>query len=180
MQVRADLEVRVAGEPSRMVSSLRSALTAVDPHLRLDVRPLNDRVRATVTQDVLVTRVTAAFGMMALLLAALGLYGIMAYTTTRRTGELGLRLALGAQPVGLLTMVIREGAVLAGLGVVVGVPVGLAATRLVRTQLYGVSPFDPPSLAGAVAVLLLTALAASYFPARRAAATDPLVALRAE
>jgi ABC-type antimicrobial peptide transport system permease subunit len=174
------LNVRVDGEPSRVLPSLRSALAAVDPHLRLDVRPLNDRVRATVTQDVLVTRVTAAFGLMALLLAALGLYGIMAYTTTRRTGELGLRLALGAQPVGLLGMIIREAGVLAGLGVLLGVPVGLAATRLVRTQLYGVSPFDPPSLAAAVVVLLVTALAASYFPARRAAATDPLVALRAE
>jgi ABC-type antimicrobial peptide transport system permease subunit len=174
------IEARVAGAPSGLVSSLRTALLAVDPHLPLEVHPLNDLVLATVSEDVLVTRVTAAFGTLALLLAALGLYGVMAYTTSRRRGELGLRLALGAQPGGLLRMIIREAAVLAGLGVLLGVPVGLAAARLVRTQLFGVSPFDPPSLAGAVVVLLVTALAASYLPARRAAATDPLVALRAE
>jgi ABC-type antimicrobial peptide transport system permease subunit len=118
--------------------------------------------------------------MLALLLAALGLYGVTAYATSRRTAELGLRLALGAQPGWLLRMVIGEGAALAGLGVLVGVPAGLAASRLLRTQLFGVGPFDLPSLGAAVVVLLVTALVAAYLPARRAAATDPLVALRAE
>lgn len=174
------LEVRVAGDPSRLISSLRTALLAVDPNVPFSIHPLNDLVRASVAQNVLVTQVTAVFGMLALLLAALGLYGVTAYATSRRTGELGLRLALGAQPGGLLLMIIREAAALAGVGVLLGVPVGLAATQLVRTQLFGVSQFDPPSLAGAVAVLLATALAACYLPARRAAATDPLVALRAE
>ncbi|MGE5145077.1 MAG: FtsX-like permease family protein, partial [Acidobacteriota bacterium] len=174
------LEVRVAGDPSPLVSSLRTALLAVDPNVPFGIHLLNDLVRASVAQNVLVTQVTAVFGMLALLLAALGLYGVTTYATSRRTGELGLRLALGAQPGGLLAMIIREAAALAGVGVLLGVPAGLAATRLVRTQLFGVSPFDPPSLAGAAVVLLVTALAASYLPARRAATTDPLVALRAE
>jgi predicted permease len=174
------LEVRVAGDPSRLVSSLRTTLLAVDPHVPFSIHPLNDLVRATVAQNVLVTQVTAVFGMLALLLAALGLYGVTTYATSRRTAELGLRLALGAHPGWLLRMVIREGAALAGLGVLVGVPAGLAASRLLRTQLFGVGPFDLPSLAAAVVVLLVTALVAAYLPARRAAATDPLVALRAE
>ena len=174
------LEVRVAGDPARLVSSLRTALLAVDPNVPFGVHPLPDLVRDSVAQNVLVTQVTAVFGMLALILAALGLYGVTAYATSRRTAELGLRLALGAQPWGLLRMIIREGAGLAGIGVLVGVPAGLAATRLLQPQLFGVRPFDPASLAAAVVVLLVTALAASYLPARRAAATDPLVALRAE
>jgi ABC-type antimicrobial peptide transport system permease subunit len=124
--------------------------------------------------------VTTLFGALALLLAALGLYGVTAYATSQRTGEFGLRIALGAEPRSVSRMVVREALVLAAAGVAAGLPAGVAAARLIRDQMFGVGPLDPPSLAMAAGVLTMTALVASYIPARRAARIAPLDALRAE
>src|SRR6185295_15325642 len=148
--------------------------------LRFDVDAVNDLVRASVAQDILVAQVTTFFGILALALAALGLYGITAYATSQRTGELGLRAALGAEPGGVMRMILGEAIALAALGVGIGVPIGLVATRLIRERLFGVGPIDVPSLSVAVAVLIATSIVASYLPARRAARVGPLDALRAD
>jgi predicted permease len=174
------MEIRVDGDPSRFVAPIRHALLAADRTLPLDVATLGDLVRASVSEDVLVTKVTAFFGLVTLVLAALGLYGVTAYTTAQRTSELGLRVALGAEPARVAGTIVAEALGLALAGVAIGLPIGLAATRLIRDQIFGVGAVDPPSLAGAVGVLVSAALLASYLPARRAARVDPLESLRAE
>jgi predicted permease len=174
------LEVRVNGSPSQYVEPLRASLSDVNSKLSLEIDPLNDLVRDSVSQDLLVTRVTTFFGLLGLVLAALGLYGVTTYTTSRRTAEFGLRAALGAEPIELARMVLAESVRLVAIGVAIGVPAGLVATRFVRSQIFGVSAIDIPSLSAAVTVLLATALVASYLPARRAARVGPLGALRSD
>jgi ABC-type antimicrobial peptide transport system permease subunit len=120
------------------------------------------------------------FCIVTLVLAALGLYGVTAYSTSQRTSEFGLRVALGAEPGRVTRMVLGEGVRVAMIGVVIGVPAGLAATRLIRAQLFGVASIDLLSLAIAIVVLMTTAVVASYLPARRAAKVGPLEALRLE
>ena len=120
------------------------------------------------------------FGILATLLAAIGLYGVMAYTVTRRTREIGIRLALGAGRSSLLKLVLREVALLTVVGVAIAIPVALAVTRLVRSELYGIVPNDPLSIAGAAVVLASVALLSGYIPAERATRVDPLTALRYE
>ena len=124
--------------------------------------------------------VTGVLGGVGLLLAAVGLYGIIAYSVSRRTREIGVRVALGAQRWDVLGMVVREGMRLAGTGVVVGVLMAVAATRLIAGLLFNVSPIDGMTFAGMSVLFIAVALLASYLPARRAAATDPLTALRSD
>jgi ABC-type antimicrobial peptide transport system permease subunit len=124
--------------------------------------------------------VTTFFCIVALVLAALGLYGVTAYSTSQRTSEFGLRAALGAEPGEVTRMVLGEAVRVAIVGIVIGVPAGLAATRLIRTQLFGVGTVDLPSLGVAIVVLMMTAVVASYLPAKRAARVGPLEALRLE
>jgi predicted permease len=174
------MEVRVAGDPPQFVGPIRDALLAADRAIPLDISPLPDLVRESVAQDVLVTQVTTFFGIVALVLAALGLYGVTAYATTQRTSELGLRVALGAEPTNLVAMIVGEALSLTVAGVAIGLPAGLGAARLIRGQIFGVGTVDPPSLAVAVAVLVGVSLVAGYLPARRAARIGPLEALRAE
>jgi predicted permease len=173
-----ELQVHVRGAPGRFIEPVRQALLAADRTVPIDVTPLAERVRGSVSQDALLTQVTAFFGAIALILAALGLYGVTAYATTQRTGEFGLRAALGAEPWRVARMVLRDAVIVAMSGVTVGVPIGLLATRLLRGALFGVSPLDLPSLSVAVGTLVLTALVASYLPAWRAAKVSPLQALR--
>jgi len=174
------LEVRVTGDPLRYVAPLQQALLTANPSLSFEINPLNDLVRGSVSQDVLVTRVTTFFGLLGLVLAALGLYGVTTYATSRRTAEFGLRAALGAEPNDIARMVLAESVRLVALGLAIGVPAGLIATRLARSQIFGVNAIDIPSLSAAVAVLLATALVAAYLPARRAARVGPLGALRSD
>jgi len=162
------------------VGPIRRAVEDVDRTLPIAVDPVNDLVRGTVSKDVLLEQVTMCFCIVTLVLAALGLYGVTAYSTSQRTSEFGLREALGAEPGDVTRMVLGEAVRVAGLGVVIGVPAGLAATRLIRAQLFGVGAIDLPSLGAAVAVLVATAVVASYVPARRAAKVGPLEALRLE
>jgi ABC-type antimicrobial peptide transport system permease subunit len=177
---QAKLAVHVRGDPSRLVEPIRRAVEDVDRALPAAVDPVNDLVRGTVSQDVLLVRVTIFFCIVTLVLAALGLYGVTAYSTSQRTSEFGLRAALGAEPGDVTRMVLGEAVRVAIIGVVIGVPAGLAATRLIRTQLFGVGTIDLPSLSVAIVVLVATAVAASYLPARRAAKVGPLEALRLE
>jgi ABC-type antimicrobial peptide transport system permease subunit len=123
---------------------------------------------------------TTGFGVLALALACVGIYGIMAYSVANRTNEIGIRLALGAQPGQVRGMILRESGWLASVGVVVGVGGALALTRLVKSMLYGVQPWDPATLVAGGLLLLAVALAASWIPARRAAGVQPMDALRHE
>ena len=177
---QAKLAVHVRGDPSRFVEAIRRAVEDVDRTLPNFVNPVNDLVRDTVSQDVLLVQVTTFFGIVTLVLAALGLYGVTAYSTSQRTSEFGLREALGAEPGDVTRMVLGETVRVAIIGVVIGVPAGLAATRLIRAQLFGVGTIDLPSLSIAIVVLMATAVVASYLPARRAANVGPLEALRLE
>ena len=123
---------------------------------------------------------TAGFGLLALALACVGIYGIMAYTVAQRTNEIGIRLALGAQPGQVRGMILRESTWLAIAGIVAGTGAALGLTRLVKSMLYGIQPWDPATMVGGVLVLLAVALAASWIPARRAAGVQPMEALRHE
>jgi predicted permease len=177
---QAKLAVHVRGDPSRLVEPIRRAIESVDRTLPIFVNPVNALVRGTVSQDVLLVQVTTFFCVVTLVLAALGLYGVTAYSTSQRTSEFGLREALGAEPGDVTRMVLGEAVRVALIGVVIGVPAGLGATRLIRAQLFGVGTIDLPSLSIAIAVLVATAVVASYLPARRAARVGPLEALRLE
>ncbi|HEY2379017.1 MAG TPA: ABC transporter permease [Gemmatimonadaceae bacterium] len=177
---QAKLSVHVRGNPSRFVGPIRRAVEDVDPKLPVFVDPVNDLVRGTVSEDVLLEQVTMFFCLVTLVLAALGLYGVTAYSTSQRTSEFGLRAALGAEPGNVTSMVLGEAVRVAIIGVIIGVPAGLAATRLIRAQLFGVGTIDLPSLSIAIVVLVATAVVASYLPARRAAKVGPLEALRLE
>ena len=177
---QAKVMVHVRGDPARFVGPIRQAVEDVDRALPIFVDPVNDRVRGTVSQDLLLVQVTTAFCVITLVLAALGLYGVTAYSTSQRISEFGLRAALGAEPGDVTRMVLAEAVRVAAVGIVIGVPAGLAVTRVIRAQLFGVGAIDVPSLGVAIAVLITTALVASYLPARRAAKVGPLEALRLE
>ena len=175
------LEVRSSGDPAPLVVPLERALRAGDPSLTvLSVDRLSDLVGESVTRDRLVAQVVSAFGILALLLAGLGLYGVISYAALRRTSEFGLRIALGAEPGNVTRMVLGEALQLTAAGAIVGVPVALVAARILRGQLFGIGVFDPPSVAGAVVVLGVSAALAGYIPALRASRVAPLEALRAE
>lgn len=172
---------RTAADPGELASMLRRELVAVDPAIAVSsVNTLDAIVSAEAAQPRFRSRLLAALAAMALGIAAVGLYGVVAHGVSQRTKELGVRMALGADRANLLALVFREGAALAGAGVVLGVAGSLAATRLLSNLLYGIGPTDGMSFVLAAGVLLLVAGCATYLPARRASRLDPAVALRAE
>jgi len=174
-------EVRTTGDPSTVVQPIRRAVVSIDPSLPIDgVDPLPTLMRQSIREERLVARLASVFGAFALLLAAIGLYGVMTYAITRRTGEIGLRVALGAQRSDVIRMVLVDALRLVAVGLVVGVPVALLSMRFLRAQLHGVDAADPISIAVAVGVLVTSAVVAVLLPASRAARVSPIVALRAE
>jgi predicted permease len=175
-----ELQIHVRGDPARYVAPIRQALLSLDRTVPVVLSPLAERVKHSLAQDALLMQVTTFFALLALTLAALGLYGVTSYASARRTSEFGLRTALGAESWRVAAMVLREALAMALCGVAIGVPLGAAATRLLRGTLYGVTPLDPESLGGTVLLLVLTTVLASYLPARRASRVSPLDALRAE
>jgi putative ABC transport system permease protein len=175
------LTMRTEGDPFAAAREAQKAVWAIDPDQPVaGVRSLEDLLRGTVAERRLSMWLLAAFGALALLLAAIGIYGVMAFSTAQRTRELGIRLALGAQPGDVLDLVLREGARLSAWGVGLGVAGSLVASRAVSSMLFGVSPTDPLTFVAVVILLGGAALLASYVPARRATRVDPLVALRQE
>jgi putative ABC transport system permease protein len=176
---RVTIAVRTAsGAPTSLIGSLADALGRVDPRAALTFRSLSEQVDATLTQERLVARLSIFFGGLALLLAALGLYGVTSYAVNTRRTEIGIRMALGANPAGVVRLVLRRVAFLVLIGVATGAALSLWASRFVATLLYGLEPRDPATLVGAAVMLCAIGLLAGWLPARRAARTDPTVVLR--
>jgi ABC-type antimicrobial peptide transport system permease subunit len=163
------------------MDELRQVLAAIDPRLpAYQMRSLADTLSASLAQRSFAVKLLHGFAALALLLAGLGLYGVLAYDVTQRTREIGVRMALGARPSQALALVARESAAVVGVGAVVGCAGTLASARFFAGLLFGVGPTDPLALLAAVLVLGAISLAATLLPARRAALVDPAVALRAE
>jgi predicted permease len=174
-------ELRTNGDPAKLVTPARLELRSTHPSLLiLSNDPLTALMRLSISQDLLVSWMASLFGALALSLAALGLYGVMTYATTRRTSEFGLRMALGAESRTVGRMVLGEAMRLVVGGTILGLPLAIAATRLLRNQLYGVNVIDLPSIVIALVVLAVSAALAGYLPATRAARVGPLEALRTE
>ena len=173
--------VRTFLPPQQVVPQIRSVMRAIDRDVPLnDFRTLEEQVHFNIRQDELTMRLAAAFAALATILAMLGLYGVMAHGVARRTREIGIRMALGAAPAKIRSMVMRELIWILGFGLGVGIPAALAATRLVESRLFGVKGRDVTVVAAATLLLALTAAVAAWWPARRASRVDPLDALRYE
>jgi putative ABC transport system permease protein len=173
--------VRVPGNPAAVVASARAAVASIDDGLPLEnVRPMSEVISATAVQPRFTTLVMSFFAGVAFFLAALGLYGILAYTVEQRTREIGVRVALGADKRTIFRLILGNGMALALVGVIVGVPAALMLTRLMGGVLSGITSSDPVTYLAVVAMLATSALLASYLPARRATRVDPLVALRTD
>jgi predicted permease len=173
--------VRARGNPADAAASARAAVSSIDPGLPLaNVRPMADVVSAAAGQPRFAALVMSFFAGAAFLLAALGLYGILAYGVQQRIREIGVRMALGAGNREILGLILGHGMGIALVGIILGIPAALASTRLMRGVLSGVASSDPLTYVAVVSMLLLSALLASYLPARRATRVDPLVALRTE
>ena len=175
------LQVRTVGDPAKVTAAIRREVQTVDANVPVNkVRTLEAQLDESLSQERLVATLSSCFGAFALLLAAVGLYGVLAYNVTRRTNEIGLRMALGAERGGVIWMVFREALLLVGMGVAIGVPLALALARSVSSLLYGLKPTDPLTILAAVVLLFAVAGIASYLPARRASRVDPMAALRYE
>ncbi|HEX3927315.1 MAG TPA: ABC transporter permease [Gemmatimonadales bacterium] len=175
------IAVRAAGDPLRLVPALRNAIHEVDRDLPIArVRTMDDMLSASMGQRRLSMVLLVLFAAIALLLASLGIYGVMSFAVAQRTRELGVRVALGASRENVLGLVLRQGMALAAIGAVLGIAGALGLTRLMTAQLYGIHPDDPATFATVTAVLLLVAVAATLIPALRATRVDPIIALREE
>jgi putative ABC transport system permease protein len=173
--------VRAQGDPISLMTPLRQSVAEVDPAVPLyNLGTMQGRLVDSLAQSRFSTMLLTVFGAIALLLAAIGVYGVISYGVAQRTQEIGIRMALGARHGDVLAMVVRHGAMLAAVGMVVGLVGALALSGLLSTLLFRVSPTDPPTFAGGIVVLMAVAVLAAALPARRAARTDPMVALRSE
>jgi predicted permease len=169
------------GDPPGMEVKVRKAIASVDPTLVVDdVVPYGKVVSNDFHQQNMIATLTSLFGLLGLALAAVGLYGVMAYTVEQRTNEIGLRMALGADRGHVIAMVLRGALWQIGIGLGLGIPLAILAGKLMKDQLYGVQPWDPLMLAGSTVMLALAALVASVAPVHRAANVEPMVALRNE
>jgi predicted permease len=176
-----DLVVRAQRRPEALIGAIRAAIHAEDPDLAIaNTVTLSEAVDRSLAEQKVLAKLAGFFGILALSLAALGLYGVIAYSVARRANEIGIRMTLGARPSSIVNGVLRESLLLVGLGLAVGLPAAIACARLVSSQLYEVKPGDPWSISAPAGILIVTALAASFLPARRAALLDPLIALREE
>jgi predicted permease len=174
-------EIRTRIKPEALVPALRHAAQPIAPDLPLsNVRTQQQQIDAAMQQERVFVTLTSGFGMLALALASVGIYGIMAYSVSQRTNEIGVRLAVGAQPWQVRTLILRESTWLTVAGIAAGTIAALLLCRLVKSMLYGIRPDDPATVTAGILVLLAVALAASWIPARRAAALDPMEALRHE
>jgi len=175
------MAVRTAAAPSAVVDAVRAEVLRLDPNLPMYAVMSMEEMRARATMgDAIMAKIMGTLAVVTLLLAVVGVYGVMAYSVTQRTQEMGIRLALGARPADVLRMVLRQGASLTLVGIVIGLVITSMVTRSLSVFLYGVSPFDPMTFTLVTVTLLLAAVGATYVPARRATRVDPLDALRSE
>jgi putative ABC transport system permease protein len=173
-------EIRTAAPPGALIPAVRDAMASVNKSASLEFSTLKQQADDSVLQEHLMAVLSGFFGGLALLLTAIGLYGVMAYAVTQRTHEIGIRMALGAQQTSILGLVMRDAAIVLAAGIAAGVLGSICITRLVRQLLFGLTPNDPSTLALAILVLVAVALIATYIPARRSMHVDPMVALRYE
>jgi ABC-type lipoprotein release transport system permease subunit len=177
----AFVQVRTARDPNALMSELREAVRQVDPNLPLmNISSQREQIELRFAQEKLLARACVLFGSAALLLATIGLFGLMSYSVARRTNEIGIRMAVGARAADVWRMVLAEAMRPVFVGIVVGLTAAIAGGRMVSAVLYGVAPVDVPTFTLVVAVLVAAAGIAGYFPARRATRVDPLTALRHE
>jgi hypothetical protein len=177
----ATFEIRTAGDPAQMLPAIRKTILGVNGDLPIDsARPLLENVDRVNEQPRMVARLCAIFGIIALLLAATGLYGVLSYGVARRTNEIGIRMALGAGKSRVIAMILRETGIMILIGVTVGLVATAVITRLLVSRLYGLSAYDPTTVLLAVAILTAVAIIAGYIPAARAARVNPTQALRHE
>jgi predicted permease len=176
-----DFEVRYSQDFSVTAHEVQQAIHSVDRRLPIShITTLDEQVARSFTNETVIAELSAFFAVVAVFLSCIGLYGLMSYLVSRRTGEIGIRMALGARRSGVAWQVMREIGLLVFAGILVGLPVTLSGIRLVRNMLYGLSGNDPLSLAAAIGLLLFAGIASGYLPARRASRVDPVVALRDE
>jgi predicted permease len=181
MDYSNNIDVRAVGDPRWIVGEVRKAVHEVDPSLPVNrVSTMTEQISDSVNMERLVAYLTSAFGILSLVLASVGLYGVMSYAVSRRTSELGIRMALGAYPSQVLWMVLRESLVLVALGVACGLPLVFAASRFLKGMLFGLAPGDSTTVLSAILILVAVAAIASYLPALRASRIEPTVALRYE
>jgi predicted permease len=176
-----NIVVWAPGNPAGVEGEVRKALASVDPNLVVyGVDPYSNILAGDFQQENMIATLSMLFGVLGLVLAAVGLYGVMAYSVEQRTSEIGVRMALGADRARVVRMVLREAFLQIGIGLGLGIPLAIVAGRLMTGQLFGVSPWDPWMLSVATLLLGAAALVASWIPATRAASVEPMVALRTE
>jgi len=173
--------VRTWQDPKAAESTIRAGMQALDSKLVLDAfRTMQEQVDENLSDDRVIALLATSFGLLAALMAAIGIYGVLAYSAAQRTREIGIRIAMGASRSEVVRMVLSDVARLATIGIALGMPLALLLTRTVRNRLFGISNYDPVTLVVVCAAILAVALAAAALPARRAAKVDPMVALRYE
>ena len=176
-----NLAVRVTGDPSQVAASVRRAIQATERNLPIRwTTTLADAVSDSLVRERAIAQLSSFFAVLALVLAAVGLYGTISFAVARRTSEIGIRMALGAERVGVLGMILRDAMLLTAIGMAIGLPLALVVTRRMGALLYGLGAIDTVTVIVSVSALSLVAAVAGYLPARRAAAVDPMVALRYE
>jgi len=175
------IELRTSADPANSTADLRRTLAQIDPNLTaFNIVTIQEQVNSMISQDRLFSSLTTIFSALALLLAAIGLYGVMSYNVVRRTNEIGIRLALGSQTTAVLWMILRESLALLAVGLILGLPLTIALTRLIRQQLFGLTVIDPITFATAIAVVAAMTVLAAWLPARRASRVNPMTALRCD
>jgi predicted permease len=177
---RGELFVRTSVPPETLARIIDHEIESLGHEYALETKTIQQTTSQILTEERVTALLSAFFAALALILSSIGLYGLMSYAVTHRTREIGIRVAVGAQRQNVLWLVLRETLALALLGIAIGIPSALVATRLIASMLFGLSPSDIPIITAVSLLLLLVALFAGYLPARRASAIDPIAALRAE
>jgi putative ABC transport system permease protein len=173
--------LRTTTAPEQSFAMVRQAMKQIDPGLVVDaLRTMDDQIETTLSNERMIELLAISFGLLATILAGIGLYGVLAYSTAQRTREIGIRMALGSSRLGISRLVLMDVLKLASIGIVVAIPCSVMLSKLLRSQLFGVSTADPLTLGAVVLLIAVVALVAAIVPARRATAVDPTTALRAE